>query len=87
MTQVHIEIDKNKALPIESDVKSLELSKVVHLMKTREGTNKIPFRPKAGDVYLYKPTSLVHKDDWRADGYRLNFNMLIIIIIGLLICC
>ena len=32
--------------------------------------NKLPFRPKGGQIFLFKPLHPIEKDDWKADGHR-----------------
>jgi hypothetical protein len=71
MAQLQVEIDKNKAIPLKEDVNtSLSLQEIVAFLQSDKATNLVPFRPKGGEVYLFKPTKPQCKSDWRADGYR-----------------
>ena len=65
-------ITKPVNYPIRTDInRPLELSQVIDILTSDETpSTQVPFRPKAGDVYFYKPGGKIRKDDWRADGYR-----------------
>jgi len=56
-------VGRNNALPLEE---------VLSLLNSEEhpGSGAVPFRPKAGEVYIFKPGGKINRDDWRADGWR-----------------
>jgi hypothetical protein len=38
--------------------------------ETMSTQDKLPFRPKGGEVYLFQSQTLKQSNDWRADGHR-----------------
>ena len=49
----------------------LKLQDALNIMLEHEdhGISAIPFRPKGGQVFVFKPSDALHKDDWKADGH------------------
>ena len=60
-----IKVQNNKTL-IRRD--TLALPELFQLFKSEHTSSEIPFRPKGGDVIVFK-NSDGKKDDWKADGH------------------
>ena len=49
----------------------LQETEILELFNRQEGiVCDIPFKPKGGEVYLFKAKETFHQNDWRADGHR-----------------
>ena len=50
--------------------RSLTLAEIINLLENPEETvSSIPFRPKGGSLYTFKPENPAKKNDWKADGH------------------
>ena len=72
MTEVVV--DTSSAKPFrEGENSPLNIEFVIDLLRHEEkhhlGSHLVPFRPKAGEIFLYIPALPTNKDDWRADGH------------------
>lgn len=47
----------------------LNLPQILNFFKAINVTPEIPFRPTGGDLFVFKTTDLLKKDDWKADGH------------------
>ena len=49
---------------------SLTAAEVLHYLKYPEETvSTIPFRPKGGSIYIFRPDHPSKINDWKADGH------------------
>ena len=60
-----VQLNRGRQTPIS-------IVEAIEILTTRNSstTNKIPFRPKGGEVYLFQPSSPSARNDWKADGHR-----------------
>ena len=64
MAQVMLgDLTPEKQVPLSQD-------EVLRWFRSANVTNKLPFQPKGGQIFLFKPTSSTEKEDWKADGHR-----------------
>ena len=47
----------------------LPVSDIDHLFLYHRQNKEVPFRPKGGEVYVYKPEDRLLEKDWVADGH------------------
>lgn len=48
---------------------TLNLCEVLDLFQSNETVGSIPFRPKGGQIFVFKPGVPSKKNDWKADGH------------------
>ena len=66
-----MDLEKPQNKPTTTGVEEpLSLSQALEILEgDGSGSSTIPFRPKSGEVYLFKPNGYINRNDWRADGY------------------
>ena len=66
-----MEIVKPTNKPILSGINiPIDISKAIDIIRNEKTSSSVPFRPHAGELYLFTPSAPIHKDDWRADGFN-----------------
>ena len=50
----------------------LPVSDVDHLFLYHRQNKEVPFRPKGGEIYVYKPNDPAQQRDWVADGHMFS---------------
>ena len=66
------------AVPIETGIQHvLKIEEVINYVEQFEDATRNdnpPFRPKGGEIYLFKSSGKITKNDWRADGHMWSNN-------------
>ena len=49
---------------------SLNAEEILNMLtEPSETVSNIPFRPKGGSLYIFKPETPLKRNDWKADGH------------------
>ena len=63
----------SKAKPVlDQKYQPLSIHDIEHLFIYKEGCDQMPFRPKGGEVYIYRPNDEQRIKDWVADGHNFS---------------
>ena len=51
---------------------ALTAADVDHLFLCHKHNREVPFRPKGGDIYVFKPDNAFELNNWVADGHSFS---------------
>lgn len=58
--------------PYKSNIQStLQQNDILAMFHVQEGiVHDLSFKPKGGQIFIFKPKDMLEQNDWRADGHR-----------------